>query len=1193
MSSQMNIEGRLKRIGRSLLLWRARVMFLWGSASLCAAAALCALADLLFRMNVVGRASSAALMLIMAAALAWLMARTLSRKFSPDGVAALLERACPEFDNRLINYVQFARGAQADPFKAAYISGGPPDLKQINYSKIRNHRLQLRGIVVLALAAAFLILPLFFVGQAWRVAILRIINPFAAVQPMTLTRLLEVNPGDAVVRQGDPAVLSVKVDGYPGHKVLVDVRPADSSGSTYVLGKISQAGAQSFSHALPKVNTDVRYRFRAGDAPPSQWHTLSARPPPALSRIRIEVVPPEYTGRSPFSLDARRGELLIPFGSLINLSVIGTEGLQFMRAKAPNNEPIELQNREGEWTGSIFFTEPGLLVITAEDSYKASLSEEITCRIEPDNPPVIEIISPTGRSILPPGETPRIVFHIRDDYGLSEILVEQIAMDQPDEAPGTTLQTWDAGNSREFRESWLDSRLARSNDTVAFRITASDNNPFQSRVARSAPIIFNAPPADEMADSLNKFEKQAMSSLNEVIDLQKTNIAQTVALRRDLAGSSRESWNAAIERQKRILSLTRDLLRNPIHPLGGQTETVNKLFLNEMPLAIEALQTTSASDGTTRNKSSGEALRLEETILRGLTAAQAAAERAAVDRKLSGLNAMLDVLISGQTEALKKTRDFADSRAKVSSLLVEKQDALASDTAEFVKVCMRDSESARQNEPAFADTLSKIASEAETRAIRNDMLLAAERLERNTPSEAIPFAEKALGNLRFLRDLLEGVSVQQQEAERKIMSEAIEQAKHKVNSIRKLHEQIIETMEAVRGQTDKNNVPFDVFMEEYKEMAKNTKEALLTVPTDLHIFTDLNAANDIIEDTFSVFEEVEQALDSENLSTNTVTMDVAFAKEQQLVDQMGEILKELDDREKWLSNKPEPRKVATESFDREEMPDSGISMGPLAAQVQDLIGDLLKESEETAKDSNDSATTHAMPDLAAGWDVVEGDISTFSADGSSGNQTPDHKEQDGRSGVGREGMSVGESAAGAGTLSEGDDNIEARRTEEPTQSGQVDPEGEGHAAATGGGKLATGKADEAGMNGGVRRMDSTEQGSWESMASLMARQADAIYAQASLHNVKVGSLKDAAHHLRQSADAVASGNLEQVKEFRNLAVSELRNAQVELQAGPTGAIDMQETPQIVDSFTGGGSDLAPQRYKDAVADYYKLLNESL
>ena len=36
----------------------------------------------------------------------------------------------------------------------------------------------------------------------------------------------------------------------------------------------------------------------------------------------------------------------------------------------------------------------------------------------------------------------------------------------------------------------------------------------------------------------------------------------------------------------------------------------------------------------------------------------------------------------------------------------------------------------------------------------------------------------------------------------------------------------------------------------------------MQVPTDLNIFMELNVANDIVEDVFSVFEEVKQAAGS-------------------------------------------------------------------------------------------------------------------------------------------------------------------------------------------------------------------------------------------------------------------------------------------------------------------------------------------
>jgi hypothetical protein len=122
----------------------------------------------------------------------------------------------------------------------------------------------------------------------------------------------------------------------------------------------------------------------------------------------------------------------------------------------------------------------------------------------------------------------------------------------------------------------------------------------------------------------------------------------------------------------------------------------------------------------------------------------------------------------------------------------------------------------------------------------------------------------------------------------------------------------------------------------------------------------------------------------------------------------------------WLAEKPDTLKVTTEAHDKAEMPESGIALAELAAAAQDLLGDLLKEDKKAAKEADDSATNHAMPDVPAGGEVGEGDIASFAAQGKSGNQTPDHKEQDGRSNVGRQGMAVGETAAGSGTIGEGD-----------------------------------------------------------------------------------------------------------------------------------------------------------------------------
>jgi hypothetical protein len=132
-----------------------------------------------------------------------------------------------------------------------------------------------------------------------------------------------------------------------------------------------------------------------------------------------------------------------------------------------------------------------------------------------------------------------------------------------------------------------------------------------------------------------------------------------------------------------------------------------------------------------------------------------------------------------------------------------------------------------------------------------------------------------------------------------------------------------------------------------------------------------------------------------------------------------------------------------------------------------------------------------------------------------------------------------------------------------------------------------------GMGGGAERFDSNEEGSWEGMAALMARQADALYAKASLKNVRVDSLKNAAHHLRQASDAVARGNIQQLQEHRRLAVAALQRAKSQLDAGPSGAIDMGGRTGLLDDVIESGPDQAPPRYRDRVAEYFKALNDAL
>ncbi len=1182
---------KLEQIGKCLIRWQAELKLTLGLAVIAGWVWALGLVDLWLRLERTDRLVTWSILLALVAGTLWLVRDALRLRFTPEAVAATVEKTFPQLDNHLINYLQLAKNPEGDPFKAAYLRAGVPEWQNLDFRKMRDEKAHRRGRIMLSIAAGLLLLPTLFFGQAWAVAVWRTVNPFSTVEPPSLTKILSVQPGKSAVLQGEPLVLSCTVKGFEGHEVRVEVEPVDAKKSTYSIGRVHGGDAQEFSYRLAKVTTGLRYRFRAGDALDSAWFTIGTRPPPAFTAISLVVTPPAYTKLPPRTVNARDGRMVLPAGSEVRITATTNTPFESIRLRGAARETIQLTaaGKPNVWQAKATLSSGTSLTLKGEDAFGSSVEEEVPFALDPDKAPGIEIVSPNGRAILPPGERPQIDFHIADDFGLAEVVIEQVAPNATREDKGTVIKSWTVGGARDFRQVWKSATSPARGADIAYRIVARDTRPQTPNESFSGTVVFNTPMPAELAKQRAELEQAALANLQKVIDLQKRNLTDTGHFQAALQATTAAQWNGAAEQQKEIRGLMRELLANPIKPLGNLTSAGQKLYVNEMVLAVDSLQSIPAAEDARKGALATESISLQSKILKQLTFALAAAGDAKVDRRVAGLSAMIETLLRDQGSALAQTRTFVTSKAKVGKVLVDAQDRLGGDMAAFLTACKDEAAQVAQTDAALGETINKMMARAAELKIRNDMVVAAERLDQNKPAEAIPLEERAVASLKSLQAMLDQIKLKEEGEKHDTMVDAVKQAQEKLAKLEALNQKMKEAMEQVKGQKNKDDKAMDEMEEAFQEMQKNTKEALLEVPTDLHIFTDLNVANDLVEDVFSVFQEIEQVAGSEKDAPDKVK-EMGFAKEDELLAQMGEASKRLDAVEMWLGDKPDDIKVTTEAHDKAEMPESGIALAELAAAAQDLLSDLLKEDKKMADKADDSATNHAMPDFPSGNQVMEGDIASFGAQGKSGNETPDHKEQDGRSNVGRQGMSTGETAASSGTIGEGDKNIEARRTEDPTQSGKVDLAGKADTKATGGGKLGTGKADAMGMGGGAERMDSKEAGSAEGMAALMARQADALYAKASMKNVRVDSLKDAAHQIRQSADAIAKGDIQQVRELRKMAISSLTRAEAKLAAGPSGAMEAKGSTGALDNVVESGPDQAPPKYRDKVAEYYKALN---
>ncbi|MFA7174550.1 MAG: hypothetical protein WC340_14290 [Kiritimatiellia bacterium] len=1192
--------GQLKRIGQMLNRWGAEFRATVGLSVILTFLFCLALVDFTVRYSRVGRFAAWGFLVALTALLVGVIMKTLSRSHTPEAVAANVEQAFPELDNHLINHLLFASSRIKDSLVAAYVRMEIPHWRSLDFKTMKDRRTLRRAQLALGAVALLLLLPLPFIGQAWTVAMVRVLNPFSDLTPISLTRIISVSPGDTVVMQGSDLTLACKVEGRAGHEVLLDLRPADGEQKTYNLGALKGRGEESFSYALLTITTITKYRFRAGDANVPAWEKINLRPPLAFGALALKVLPPAYMNLPAKSYDAQSTVVDIPYGSRVSMTAECNTGLRSL-ALSGVGAPVTLALNGTSKTGAfdLVVTNGAALTLTAVDAYGDQAETILGFNLLWDRPPEITIKYPQKAVLLAPGSAPMIDFSVSDDFGLSEITIERIAATEDKSAPVEVLKSykWVKNRGKEFTDLWKgEIRKISDSGTLVLRMVAKDNSGAGGNVTVSPSLTFEM---DDLSELTKKRAEQAQKNaagLTKIIELQRENIARSRQLQGVLLATTAEQWQETATQQEMIRKIVKVLIETGgARTLGNLVSTVKKLYVNEMYEAISLLRSlSSVRDQGAKGRQVTAAITVQEKILRQLTAADKSAELARQSQNTGSLIGVLDGMISGQSKIIKATAHCVTQGVEVASSLVDEQDSLSSELLLFIKSCRTQAMAGEGEDKSQGVFLESVAAACEQQKISGDMLLAAEQLEENALTKALRHEGDALVKLETLRKQFELVQASGEKEMREEMIEALQVVGAKLEKLKAIEKKLKEEMDKIVENTSKNTEDFDVMEEEATEIAENIKEALLEIPRDLDIFTHLNVGNDLVEDVYSVFEEMEQKEEPKTDDPEGgAVKEKAVAKREWYLEEMEKAEELLEDFEMWLRKTADKTKVTDEAFDKEEMPD-GVALTPLQTKMEDIIGELLEIDKKLDDEADDGAINQALPDLAMGADIMEGDTTTFSAKGKSGNSTPDHKEQDGRSNVGRQGMASGESAASSGTIGEGDDNIEARRTQDPTQSGQVIADGEAQTKASGGGKMGSGKGDDWGDSGGTDRMDATEAGSWAQSLDGMAKKADEAYAQASLKGLRTDALETAAHHIRQAADAVSKGApIAQVTELRLKAIGSLKKAKTELGESAITNLDGDILTSALTDVVEAGQEQSPEKYRELNADYYKKLSETI
>jgi hypothetical protein len=232
---------------------------------------------------------------------------------------------------------------------------------------------------------------------------------------------IEIRPGDARVRAGEPVRIQAVVRGRRGSLTRVIPTLTVSSGGDARSVPMAADG-DAFVFAFESVDRSFTYRVTAG-ASSSAEHTITALFPPRVTQIDLHYEYPAFT-KLPERDEANGGDIYGPEGTRVRVRVhvdkpIASGELAFGSSRAASL-------RAGG--GHVLEAD---LVLARDDSYRVRLTDadglastgdtEYFIRLMDDLPPTVRIVRPAGDQQITPLEEVVIEARADDDHGVAAL----------------------------------------------------------------------------------------------------------------------------------------------------------------------------------------------------------------------------------------------------------------------------------------------------------------------------------------------------------------------------------------------------------------------------------------------------------------------------------------------------------------------------------------------------------------------------------------------------------------------------------------------------------------------------------------------------------------------------------------------------------------------------------------------------
>ena len=475
----------------------------------------------------------------------WAFVRPWSREYSPEALAALVERSHPELKERLVSIVSLCSPDVPEAERGSHLMRDlllrqtVRSIEDVDFQQSVPGDGQGRWALCGLLAWVLLLAPALVAPTMFGLLMQRFFSPWSNLERAG-SIAFEVKPGDATVARGaDVTFTAVAADGNAALKPRLEW--VDSGGGVESRPMEWDADGQTWRLKVPHVFRGLTYHI-AAERTRTREYQLDVADPPAIAALKLVVQPPAYTGQAAEEIDGLIGEATMLAGSELEWQLLFSKPVASAvfsftpaisadadpEARAPSPREIALTVAEDRQSAVCRMTaeESGTFALhLVDDAGLTNSDPDRRIVVKPDLPPEISLEGSDEPQEAQPSDVFPIVATARDDVGVTAV---ELHLEGPrglkKMIPSAGPELGRRSVEAHFRLNLSELELS-DGDEVHYRVRAADGRAVpgpQETWSDTRTLRINsqaAPPqSEELAQAQSELEKRLADLRSEIAE---------------------------------------------------------------------------------------------------------------------------------------------------------------------------------------------------------------------------------------------------------------------------------------------------------------------------------------------------------------------------------------------------------------------------------------------------------------------------------------------------------------------------------------------------------------------------------------------------------------------------------------------------------------------------------------------------